>query len=668
MKPAFKILCIALLLCILQTRSLLHAEATKSAQALYSDFLYDFFEKSGFKPEKQLLQNTLSYEFPYNVVIALNKEKDKKKLIIAIPQQDIKTAVPVLTAFIQKLTAENFDYRIDFVFTANDYSPVPTADELNAGTYYNAGSLSYIENLETKENTAAFLIRLQTDTVFSHPKRKNGTEIIPGGRGEYGTGTLIPRPLFTLITDAFYKADINYYIKDSFLSLYRLGLTQSDPLISTWLTAHIPAVMFKTNAEHPNYLLNGIEQCIRQYASLQTVGTETHYSIFRIFNRTLWISEKTYIVFLSLAAALTLCLFFIFSFIRGAHRYIHREEFFKTWYLIPLTIGVTALLLFFAQFITAQIIGSRTDAALFFLSVKTVFAVTFFVFGFFPLIYYIFKLPLTGFIYGYLLSVAGFLNIFLFAAIDITLILLFIFEYIIIYISRTMRKVFPLIGCMIFMLLPFAPFINALTGFNSELCFRFISGARFGYNILFAAILLPFLIMIVRILIRFKLWKRRGSEAKSKIRMHAVFAAVFFVCFFTVTFAVSFVLRSVYKNKNASQPIETKAVSLIPERIVQFERSIFTLKLSSKLPVIRYRIEVRSQTVLPVLESNYPYDMFLKPFTAVFALDDYPPEPFTLSFSAQGINNTVCAVTAYIKTETGIQTEKLSYTITGVPK
>ena len=667
MKPVSAAACVLLLLAAFQSSIPLQAETFKSDQALYSDFLYDFFAHKGLNPERQLLQNALSQDFPYNVIVSVNKGKSEKKLIVAFPQQEAKPMLDDIGAFIQKLSSQQNDFQAEFVFTANDCSPAAaTAQKLKESVNQNAGTRTYIDNMNTEENTAVIVIRSAERGRIFPAYRTELIEVVPGGTGEYGRGTVVPRSFFSVIVKAFAAAKTDYYINGHFLSLYRLGLIKAEPLVSEWLSADIPAVLFYINERNGAQALSVVENCIYEYADSQTVHDDTHYSVFRLFNRAVWISEKTYVLFLVASAAVTLFLFFIFSFIRGEHRHIHREEFFRTWFLIPLSTLAAVSLLLCAQFITGAVIGKENGAPLFFLSVKTAFTLCFFIVGFFPLAYYLFKLPPTGFIYGYQLSIAAFLNIFLFACVDIALIPLFITEYIIVYISRTVRKVVPLALCLLFMLVPYMPFIKAVGEFDSELTLRFISGADFLFNLLYAALLLPFLLISIRILIRFKLWKIRGNDAKRKMRVNALYSLFFFVCFFTVCFGIFSFIRSAQKKRETLGGAKTvQSVSLVPERVVQFGRSIMTFTLTSKRPVVRYYIEVTSETVLPILESNYPYDMFAKPFTAVFAPDDYPPQDFMLSFSVEGVKTVLCTVTAYVQTPNGIQTEKLAYTIAG---
>lgn len=671
MKRVFKICAAVFLLSAFQIPSAAQTEPVKSKQAGLSDFLYAFFLKEGFDAERQYLQNTQSKDFPYNVLIPVPDTSDgsgrDKRLIISCPQQDAVTVLLHITDLIRRLQNKETGLDIEFVFTANDYSASGTAlsDPANPSSM-NAGTYTYITGIEQTQNTAALIVHTGKGEHIFPAFRKKHIELIPGARNEYNRGTVVPQDFFRLLVKACAAADASYSVRDRFFSLYRIGFSKNEPLVSAWFSAEIPAVLLGMTGENIDALCSVIEYFAEEYTQAPPFGNDRRYSVFTLFNRTFFISEFLYILFLSGSAAITLFVFYIFSFIRGAHRYIHREEFFKTWYLIPLILLITAVLTQTGQLIIVKTAPAVIQTPLFVLTVKTAFSFALFSFVFFPLSYYIFKLPLTGFIYGYLLSLSAFLNIFLFASIDLALIPVFIFEYLIIYVSRSMRRLIPLILCSIGMVVPYIPFIYVISRLETDLFAYFISEAPFLFNVFYAALLLPFEIMIIRILIRFKTWKRRGTEAKKSIRQKAFFAVSFFALFFFGLFTVSLVIRSGQPaSDSASAEKQGRAVSLAFERTAQFGRSLFTLKLSSNRPVMRYYIEISSSSVLPVFESNYPYDLFLKPSTAVFALDDYPPEPFILNFSAEGIYDTLCTVTALIETDEGIQTERLAYTIAG---
>lgn len=677
MKRVFKICAALFLLFAFQIPSAAQTKPVKSKQAGLSDFLYAFFLKEGFDVQKQYLQHTMSDEFPYNIFVFPpkdgNGEKEYgKRLIICCPQQDAVRFLRHISVLINRIGMRSGDCETYFVFTANDYGfagdfPSPLKEKAaEEPSLVSAGTYTCIRNLETTENTAVLILRKGDRGHMFSSFRKRHIEIIPGARNEYNRGTVIPPDFFKIFVSACFAANASYSVRDRFLSLYRIGFSKNEPLLSAWLSADIPALLLGMTEENIEALCSVVEYYAEEYSHAGRFRDDSRYSVFVFFGRTFFISEYLYVLFLSASAAVTLFLFFIFSFIRGAHRYIHRAEFFKTWYLIPLILFITAALLYIGQIAAVKTAPAMIHSPLFFLTVKTVFALVLFSFVFFPLSYYILKLPLTGFIYGYLLSVSAFLNIFLFASIDLALIPVFIFEYLIISASRRMRRLISLILCSLCMLIPYMPFIEAIVRLDTALCSYFISDASFIFNLLYAAFLLPFEIMIIRILIRFKTWKRRGMESKKIIRIRALFAvsciALFFITLFTFSVLSASVQADTALRGDEKRP---RAVSLSFERTAQFGRSLFTLALSSKQPVVRYYIEISSPSVLPVFESNYPYDMFLKPSTAVFPLDDYPPEPFILNFSAEGIQNTFCTVVALVETDEGIKTEQLSYTITG---
>lgn len=700
MKAVFKALCLFFLCCSaytlkaqikwqahtqdIQTKN---AGISKSENARFSDFLYDELSKSGFAAEKQLLQNTLSSDFPYNVIVAIPPSlpdstqtentvaPNERKLIISVTQQNVSGKIKEYMDFIYKLKERLAPFQIEIVFTANDYSEISkvhsdsATDVLNAETLC-AGTYTYINALDKTENTAVLIIGKDKKNERLLPQFVRYAQIIPGGINYENRGVVIPRGFFKTITDACANAGIFYSIRGRFLSLYRLGLIKAEPLVSAWLSSEIPAAMLISDEQSFYSVFAVVEECVNLYTTCDFTDTDTHYSVFRLFNKSLWISERTYLIFLILTSAITLFIFFILSFIRGAHRYIHRQEFLQTWYLIPVMIGSGAFFLSAAQVLTAQILQQNYRFALFALAVKTAFALSFLILFFVP--QHVLKLPLTGFIYGYLLSISAFLNIFLFASADIALIPIFIVEYLIVYISRGMRKISSLIVALVFMLLPYIPFITAFTEFDSALYTHFITEASFAYNVLFAAVLLPFLIMGIRILIRFKLWGRRTNskdrrlaDAKNKMFAQSAFALICFCAVFIISTTVSLITMPKKQTKALKTLPAKKTVFLSLDRTVHFERSFFVLHLSSELPVIRYHIEINSQSALPVFESNYPYDIFAKPLSAVFALDDYPPEPFTLNFSTDGTHDTLCTVSAYFKDGDTIKTEQLHYTITG---
>lgn len=90
--------------------------------------------------------------------------------------------------------------------------------------------------------------------------------------------------------------------------------------------------------------------------------------------------------------------------------------------------------------------------------------------------------------------------------------------------------------------------------------------------------------MIIRILLRFKLWKRRGTKSKKTIRMQTFFVMSFIALFFIVLFTLSLLTDSAQQEDAALPDLHTKenTVSLSFERTAQFGRSLFYIEVIFK--------------------------------------------------------------------------------------
>ena len=295
MKAVFKAVCLFFLCCSaytlkakvsqpiqntqnIQTES---AAITKSDTARFSDSLYEELTKNGFTAEKQLLQNTLSSDFPYNVIVPIqppspapaqtaNKAEtasNERKLIISVTQQNVSGRIKEYMDFIRKLKERSAPFQIEIVFTANDYSEtsqvqsVGTTDMSNTETFY-AGTYTYINALDTTENTAVLIIGTDKKNERLLPQFVRYVQIIPGGINYENRGVVIPRGFFKTITDACANAGIFYSIRGRFLSLYRLGLIKAEPLVSAWLSSEIPASMLISDEQNFYSVFTIIEECV----------------------------------------------------------------------------------------------------------------------------------------------------------------------------------------------------------------------------------------------------------------------------------------------------------------------------------------------------------------------------------------------------------------------
>lgn len=643
------------------------AEIQKSFEAKQSDELYEIFQKEGFNPQKQLLQGSFSQDFPYNIIIRKEANNDsEKKLAIVFARQNFQLFLDDYIEFIRYVQSQTFPYAIDIVFTANDQNDTAENIRLQTGLMYKPeGSTTYAENLGVNENVAALIIMPGTNTAGTGVSFSLIDEIIaitPGGITSAGTTEIVSLGFFQALINSFTKSNVVYTIRGYFLSLYRLGLTAGSPLVGTWLDFDIPSVLLDMTQSNSANVFKMIYTLLDEYAFADITNTDVHYSLMNVFSHVFFVSGRLYIIFLLLFTAIVLFGFCNLSFVRGKHKHIHRKEFLKTWYLIPLIILCTGFFLFVSQTIIQKIMIEYNSFPIFAFFAKIILALLFlFLFSF---LQFTVKLPITGFIYAYILSISGLINIIIFATLEITLIPFFVLQYFIIRISQRLRKLVPIMLCLILMVLPYIPFIISLNSLDYSFVAEFIIHANFGINILMACFLLPFEIMAIRIFIRLKLWAMRLKTSPIKIlkQVLIIFVSIVFLCFLIII--ISNYLHSTQVNSlspNNSQISLNDSISVTASHTLYFENNVQTLEITSQYDIVRCIIEISADNPLPVFDANYPYNILEKPFTAVFDLSDYPPEPLILTFTTQAMQKSTCTGTAWIQTDEGIKQVLFTY-------
>ena len=92
-----------------------------------------------------------------------------------------------------------------------------------------------------------------------------------------------------------------------------------------------------------------------------------------------------------------------------------------------------------------------------------------------------------------------------------------------------------------------------------------------------------------------------------------------------------------------------------------FEKQEVELNLKSTSNVVKYKITIHSPTLIPIYDANFPYDVMTERGTAIFNLDEFPPENLTLSFSASTKNEIQIKIIAFIQKNSNdiVEAEKI---------
>lgn len=622
----------------------------KSAPAFLSDSLYSLFQNQNIRVEKQLLTNTNSELFPYNLIISFSENtlldqesSDNPSVVILIPQEDVISHINSFVDFVKNIPSTS-NISLFCILTANDK------------TQKTDGSKTALESISNNEHISVIILET---TQIPEPVGYDADLIfVPGSQG-----AITPRYIFETVNIGLKESHYSYKIRGHFLSLYRLGLISSTPILSTWQKGEIDACSIIVQNQAFKEISQWLNPIILNFDNANFNHRDKYYSYFSFFP-SFYITEKAYTIFLIIVTLVTLFVIFGFSFVMGEKSAIYKQQFTKTWFLIPLILFFTCLFLYFGQNITQFLFPIYEKAAVSAFLLKIAFAFLFL--ALFSFLQYLFKMPLTQFIYGYLLGIIAFLNIYIFSVLDISLLLLFVCEYLLIYLTRPAKRIVPLFFSFILIVLPYVPLLyDVWTLGTMHIIEKFFMTSFWG-NLLIACILLPFQIMFIRVLVKFELWGKRHSVSIQKILIQAV-VIIFLIAFISI--GSHFISNRVETIESQEleflQNNKSSSISLKTDRKILFGSSINEIIISSKLPVLNYHITITSESTLPIYEANYPYDILSTPYIAEFTLSDYPPEPFVLEFTKEDKTSALVEITAQIQYGTQLVTETTSYTILG---
>lgn len=607
--------------------------------------------KKGFSPVRQELSSTGQDKFAYNILLDFPPAKKPENLeetentgsqirrnevIFCFRQEDFFNYEGEIFDFITFLQKLDRDWSVTVLFSVLDDSEFSNAVSTK-------GTSVFASSVDDTDSCCAI-------TISFNPS--DTTEIYTGG-SKFTT----PLWLIKMVTDAFFDSQTNFSFKNQLSSIYRLGIVKGRERLSFFFENNIPAIElnFPDGKE-----LSSLKNFAEIYTSENTGEWDMHYiyinrgKMFRAF----FISERTIIISCLSVGILTILILCIFSFL-GEYGEKHKYDFIKSSYMIPFTIGISFLSLLFGQHFVAFISAYCPLNPIFQYGIKIVFAMIFISILF--TIQEIFKFSATAFIYGYLLMVVAIFNIFLFTTQDLTLFVIFIAEYILIYLSRMARNLPVLCVFFILMILPFIPygFIIIRSAEDFELTNAVFTSAQ--DNLLLSLAIFPFQITWLRILVFVNIRAGLKGWTMKKMILNGVFSTVAILAFtFALIFAIShFVYRPDFRE---AQRVETKIFReekfTISAKLSKDEFSGMTtnhIKLISGENARLYKVILNgTEGTHPIYDSIYDYTIIKNhdgTDSYSFVIPEYPPKNITIDYAAPEKIPATIEVTAYYKTE-----------------
>ena len=648
-----------------------------------SDAVGSSLSKNGFSPVQQHLSETGQDDFADNLLLEFEGDSDIRQNDKSSIQSD-KSSIQSDKSSIQKnshaeldgqsyigrfdSSSTNFRSTVIFCFTQEDFF------------IHEEAILDFLKFLQElhKDWTATVLFSALDYSEFRDSFSPKGTEVFALSVDDADSACAVTitlnsskdaaihtgskrhtTPLFLTkrITDSFFEKQIKFTFEDTLSAIYRLGLITSEERLSYFFENNIPAIGLDFNSAENLSVLKDFAQ---NYTLEGTEEWDMHYIYINRANlfKGIFINEKTIILICLSVGILTILILCVFSFTgKGGER--QKYEFIKSSYMLPITVGISFLSLILGQNIVGFFSGYFQFSPVLEFGTKILFSLIFISILF--ALQEIFKFSVTAFVYGYLLSIVSIFNIFLFATRDLTLFVIFAVEYIIIYVSRSVKKLPVLLIFFFLMTTPFIPYgyVILKNATDAELAAS-IFCTPLG-NLLLAFAMFPFQIMWLKILMFMNIYAGgKGYSMRRIIFNDVISTGVILVFVFTLIFSVShFIYKGDERAARKIKPkfIDTDAFSLSVSASKDSFSGMDTnhIKILSKEDALKYDVALYGiNTEHPIYDSIYDYTVSTEndeKESYSFTIPDFPPKEITIDYASETGTKSRIEITAFYRTD-----------------
>lgn len=615
------------------------------------DYLYDFLTDSGLEVQRQDLSTADSYNYPQNLTITLSAENENRQnknwldssinsIIFSFTQNFAAEKPDFLLEFIERLKKHPLTYECVILLSANDLN----LDHLKDSSRHPSGSESYVENMGYDDRTCAVIIN-----------RADEKRSITLGEGR----EVAPLWLVRTMNTAFEKNEIDGSLVLTSPLSQKMGLEAPDTRLRPFLESNIPAAAFSLFGEDRD--LDILEYTATTLSGLNRSNWDRHYLFFKVGQESYWPSEAVFILgFIILSVIILLALSFTTFTGTNRSRAIARD-ILRSWFLIPMTIVLSTLLLHFNQLILE---GFGVKNPLFFLTAKII--ITMLALN----ALYIIQIRLNFFVSikasGYLMLFVAAINFFIYSSIEVTLLYFFFLEYVLYYIAERCRKTPALILSFIIPIIPVTMLlINLLQkGYSPSLMgFLHFSWLK---DFVFALTLFPPLMQMNRIWISMDVFSREKKYPLWKLVVYSLMALLSIIVtgavFYTVINALtpSSSKKAAESQTMASESLEGGILDVKRETSPFMELTLNEITVTCSERLIRLSVSVTASNDTPIYNSNYEYVPFDEK-SGSFTFADYPDGPVSLSYSTEQDAVYSLDISAYtMDAESNIKHRKLS--------
>ena len=613
----------------------------------FSDFLKPFNINFDIQPLIFSEQN----EFPFNIKLSLPadpiqyskiySEKNLTNLTLIFKIEEVYNYKTFFTLLLNKIKDEKRDFDLDIVFTYGDTQKKIISDQLK-------GTDVFIKSLQNQNEMASVCINFSENT----------TEIIPGGGKDSSPSWLIKR-----LSKAFYKNKIDFTLQSSNLTtLYRFNLLREDENTAKFLKEHIPscAITIPVSSQSEEKFSLLISDFIKSYTQENTSQWDRHFYTLTIGKRIFYFDEF-FITILFIVTIILNLLFVCTMPVKLKNKTKNNKKSFSqkiltSWPLAIFTILITLLSLSVSQ--TFIILLSKIIPFSPYIKVTLKILLSLAVFALELFIIKKKNAISTEEFYSYLTTISCAFNLILFALIDISLFFLFLIQYIIVLISKNIKKIIPLSVLFIFLLFPYIPYFVQFLKYASENSFEKLIDSSLAVNISVSFAILPVQLFTMRLISKLKSIiamtdeKNRHFQKQNIIAIMSSFALFLLIFIIILNFLPD--TFSTQKKEAEQKTFITQQDDLILLDYIKYsylEETTVFLDITLLKNAEQCQISVSNESENPVIYSDEPYISNKETNTDFFLTPAFPPKKLNFKYISKNEEKSVLRVKCVFPTE-----------------
>lgn len=602
-----------------------------NSQSLQGPRLTEYIQEQltfwGTEYTKQELTPSSSGSFSSNLIVTFPARKEYGQnpihnIVFALTQNFFVTHETLLHSFFEYLKTADFSYNAVILISTSDETYIFDRQSFPAlsGTRVYASSI-----YETAGYAAVCLCDGENRKPF----------VISGGGGDVS-----PWWLVYSINRAFSANGKNCQVPHPFLYRNYLQISGEDSRVASFISREIPAAgAFVCNSDEN--ILRGIAENIENQ---RTSHWAKNYIYFPHLFSGIFVGEPAFIALFLVASIIILGSLSFISIVDNSANSAALKDLQRTLYIIPATILLT-----FAVLTFISLVFSFTDNHPFLiLGIKVSCVTALFMVIYIQQIKHKFFVSLSASSYHIIIVAA--LNIFIFSAINLALMIVYLPLYLIALIISRQNKS----GLVIFL----SALYLSLTGFFylhmlsyaewNSLTF-FLRSTRIT-DLLIALSLYPLLTAFFRLTISLRIVDTFDSSSTDSFASHLKYilavtlsVAVFYTVFVNAVFSKS--EDSGYHFLDTTFR-ETQDFEIKNSCSEFYGMKTQRLMVSSEKDIIRYDVFITNEKEIPIYESNFDFT-YSTDSTVHLTIPDFPPKNFEIIYSADTNSDESLRIDAY---------------------